>query len=1028
MASYREKERRDNFESFANKIFTGIREINPEYAEKRAIWELFQNALDAIQEKGEIEINRTSAGFIFKHNGRPFSDSEFGGLIKQFSVGKKYGNNDETLGQYGTGFISTHVYGKHIKITTSIKLDSGDYVNLNGFNLDRDADSTEALTDKLLEQDDLFGTLIDQNPLAVSTPLTYTLFEYTASEKGQKHIDNMLEYLPKIIPYIFCFNIKLFRVTINDVGVLQQFTRKSADNELLKIESSNGLIQLPFLLDEVSKLKIIIGSDKVNLTEVPKLFLFYPLMETVDEGINFLIHADNFKPNRERDYLHKQKDNPDLITDIETNEQLLKSAFEIAVEHIKSNEAVNFWLACKVQFVESNSDFEKELKRIFINEIRSLKRLGKPEHKYSIDSLFYFHESILVIDDEIKKSIYSILSQFTKLPPYSLYCEISFHVNNWNSAIENKFKTFDIDQIGEYLSNQAKGNYYTIYDKDAYKLFIKHICGNTHLLNTYCLIPNIHGILLHYRELVRWNKIENELIEIADAINYEITKKYLHPEFYFLKEISEYNREKFKDDFSRFCNEINDNFTKDNSQLELSPVRQLMVIDTLYCFIGLNNATQLNIQLAEFYKRIFFLHGQPKSIYNAKTDINYQPAFKLLAHLYIESMQNIDISTCLNDLEELLSIMFENKNLKEEFLHKKPCIPSQNFKLKSQSELNRDDVKDFDFKKKYEEITGTDILENLAVDGFDKYLQHTGVTNGLMLGSQIEEKLQPNKKFIPVKDLSAGVINNVLTLVEKISERPDTWGQWLPNINAVKEEILMHKFQNEKTRSSLFSILTKDEATIELLGDLAKIENLKDLINLGLEKQREEQRANAHMAYITRIGLLIQDLVQKQLDVELANLIEVKRSEEDTLLTTQEEQNGQDFIIYKNGQPVYFIEVKSKWDENGKFALTKNQTEKCAIEKSRYAVVSVNVDRYKKKHEIDDELIIRFEDLNEFVHVNDNLGSYFEMLVQENIDKSESNDPKLIEFRGSIPQRIIDTEGKKFDDFIPELIEVLRKQ
>lgn len=1025
MASYREKERRDNFESFANKIFTGIREINPEYAEKRAIWELFQNALDTIQEKGEIEINRTATGFIFKHNGRPFTDSEFGGLIKQFSVGKKYGNNDEKLGQYGTGFISTHVYGKHIKITTSIKLDSGEYVNLNDFNLDRDADSPESLTDKLLVQDDLFGTLIDQNPQTVSTPLAYTMFEYTASEKRQRHIDNMLEYLPKIIPYIFCFNSKLLRVTINNNVVIQQFNRKSTENEVLEIENMNGLIQLPFLHDDVSRLKVIIGSETIDITDVPKLFLFYPLMETVAEGINFLIHADNFKPNRERDYLHKQKDNPDLIADIETNEQLLKRAFEIAVNHIKSDGTVDFWLACKMQFVDTNSEFEKDLKKEFINQIRSLNRLGKSEHRYSIDSLIYFHESVLVLDDEVKKSIYSLLSQFTKLPPYSLYCEISTHVNNWNTAIENKIKTFDIEQIGEYLSNHAKGNYYIIHDKVAYKLFIKHISGNTHLLNTYCSIPNLHGILSYYKELVRWNRIENELIEIADAINYDITKKYLHPEFYFLEEISEYNREKFREDFSKFCNELNDSFSKDNSQSELSSVRKLMVIDALYCFIGLNNVTHLNIQLAGFYKRVFSLHVQPKSIYNPTTDINYQPAFKLLAHLYIESILNI--STCLNDLQELLSLMFENKNLKEEFLHKKPCIPSQNFKLKAQSELNKDDVKDSDFKQKYKEIIGTDILDNLAVDGFDKYLQHIGVITSLMLGSRIEEKLQPNKRFIPVKDLSDNVINNVLTLVEKISERPDTWGQWLPNINAVKEEILMHKFQNEKTRSSLFSILTKDEATIELLGDLAKIENLEDLVKKGLEKQQEERRRDAHMVYITRIGLLIQDLIQKQLDIGLANLIEVKRSEEDTHLVTQEEQNGQDFIIYKNGQPAYFIEVKSKWDENGRFALTKNQTEKCAIEKSRYAIVSVNVDRYKKKHEIDDELDIKFDDLNEFIHVNDDLGSYFEKLVQENIYKSESNDPKLIEFRGSIPQIIIDTVGKRFDDFISELIEVLKK-
>lgn len=1027
MASYREKERRDNFESFANKIFTGIREINPEYAEKRAIWELFQNALDTIQENGEIEINRTPSGFIFKHNGRPFTDSEFGGLIKQFSVGKKYGNNDEKLGQYGTGFISTHVYGKHIKITTSIKLDSGEYVNLNGFNLDRDADSPEMLTDKLLAQDDLFGTLIDQDPETASTPLAYTLFEYTASEKRQRHIDNMLVYLPKIIPFIFCFNNKLLQVTISNNGVTEQFIRKSTKNEMLEIESIKGLIRLPFLYDEDLRLKIIIGSETIDLTEVPKLFLFYPLMETVDEGINFLIHADNFKPNRERDYLHKQKDNPDLIADIATNEQLLKRAFELTINHIKNNESLDFWLASKILFFEGNTDFEKEIKRIFINEIRSLDRLGNFEHKYSIDSLFYLHESILIIEDEIKKSIYSLLSQFITLPSYELYCEISSHVNNWNTVVENKFITFDLVQVGEYLSKYANGNYHTFHDKHAYKLFIKHISGNTHLLNTYCLIPNIHGILSYYRELVRWNRVESELIEIADVIHYEITKKYLHPEFYFLEEITEYNRESFKDDFSRFCNEINDGFSKDNDQVELSSVRQSMLIDALYCFIGLNNLTQLNIQLEGFYKRIFGLQVQPKTIFNPTTDINYQPAFKLLAHQYIESIQNIDISTRLKDLDELLSIMFENRNLKEEFLHKKPCIPSQNFTLKVQSELKKDEIRDNDFKKKYKDITGIDIFDELAADGFDKYLQHSGTVNGQTIGLKIEEKLQAEKRFIPVKDLLPDVLNEVLKLVEKISERPDTWGQWLMNINKVKEEILMHKFQNEKTRSSLFSILTKDEATIELLGDLAKVENLEDLVRKGLEKQQEEKRRNAHMDYITRIGLSIQGLIQKQLDIELANLIEVKKSEEDTLLSTQEEQNGQDFIIYKNGVPLYFIEVKSKWDENGRFTLTKNQTEKCAVEKSRYAVVSVNVDRYKKRYAIDDELNIKFENLREFIRVNDNLGPYFEKLVQENIYKSESNDPKLIDFRGSIPQRIIDDEGEKFEGFMPKLIDVLKK-
>ena len=44
-ASYKDKSRNTDFEQHANKIYTAIREIDPEYAEKRAIWELFQNGV-----------------------------------------------------------------------------------------------------------------------------------------------------------------------------------------------------------------------------------------------------------------------------------------------------------------------------------------------------------------------------------------------------------------------------------------------------------------------------------------------------------------------------------------------------------------------------------------------------------------------------------------------------------------------------------------------------------------------------------------------------------------------------------------------------------------------------------------------------------------------------------------------------------------------------------------------------------------------------------------------------------------------
>src|SRR4051812_30747220 len=96
--TYVQKSRKAHFESFANKIFTGIKEINPDYAERRAIWELFQNAIDLIDNNGELRIERTDLGFKFIHNGKPFKDDNLGALVKQYSNGKTYGSNGEQVG------------------------------------------------------------------------------------------------------------------------------------------------------------------------------------------------------------------------------------------------------------------------------------------------------------------------------------------------------------------------------------------------------------------------------------------------------------------------------------------------------------------------------------------------------------------------------------------------------------------------------------------------------------------------------------------------------------------------------------------------------------------------------------------------------------------------------------------------------------------------------------------------------------------------------------------------------------------
>ena len=94
----------------ADKMIRGFENFN-KHSSDRAIWELVQNACD-LTEECEIEIDYRSNTFSFSHNGKPFTTNSLISLIKQ--VSGKYGEETKLpeVGKYGTGFLTTHAFGR----------------------------------------------------------------------------------------------------------------------------------------------------------------------------------------------------------------------------------------------------------------------------------------------------------------------------------------------------------------------------------------------------------------------------------------------------------------------------------------------------------------------------------------------------------------------------------------------------------------------------------------------------------------------------------------------------------------------------------------------------------------------------------------------------------------------------------------------------------------------------------------------------------------------------------------------------
>ena len=103
----------------ANDILNG-RDRSASAKPIRAIWEMVQNARDESLDKSNIVFIRKHGEFVFKHDGMPFTNDTLSALILQTSA--KSRNDGDQAGQYGTGFLTTHKFGRKILLAGSLKL------------------------------------------------------------------------------------------------------------------------------------------------------------------------------------------------------------------------------------------------------------------------------------------------------------------------------------------------------------------------------------------------------------------------------------------------------------------------------------------------------------------------------------------------------------------------------------------------------------------------------------------------------------------------------------------------------------------------------------------------------------------------------------------------------------------------------------------------------------------------------------------------------------------------------------------
>ena len=272
----------------------------------RWIWELLQNARDTSATFASIE--RGQGEVIFRHDGTKFKMHEIAHLIYHGSTKVEDG---ETIGQYGSGFLTTHLLSPTIDV--SGQLDDGRSFK---FSLRREVGSVQELSDSMEQAWNDFN-----NSLPVASPPNgfTTRFRYPGEDAAKAAKDG-LAALKRCAPFVVVFNKAFSRININSSDETTSFRvtervplAQDGLQEITVSENENGSRKdRIYLLAEGAETAVAVPLGPTGdgnralllINDTPRLFLGFPLIGTEKFSFPAVINSFVFTPTEDRDGLY----------------------------------------------------------------------------------------------------------------------------------------------------------------------------------------------------------------------------------------------------------------------------------------------------------------------------------------------------------------------------------------------------------------------------------------------------------------------------------------------------------------------------------------------------------------------------------------------------------------------------------------------------------------------------------------------------------------------------------------------------
>ncbi len=336
-----------------------IRNVSDVGQARRWVMELLQNSRDCSYDDRDIKvkIEFDNDKLKFSHNGKPFKVRDILSIINQ--VSSKTGDAN-TVGQFGTGFMSTYQLSSIVQLRSVLKENNLPYKSFD-ISLDRSGTDRDTILQGIARTMDDLRKVDDSSDIADFNPDDYnTEFIYHLGGDYYRNIALVgMEDLKETILYVLLFSRKIreVRLIFNDGSTVRNVCYVTGDDEirkgglgLLSIEETRwegdtdtpvnkafDIYKVSYMKDGSLTLAAALDEkeDYHTMSEkLPRLFVDFPLIGAEEFPFPVVINCRDFKVNEPRSGI-TLVDNENS-NDAKENKEIMLKAVDLYREFLNS--------------------------------------------------------------------------------------------------------------------------------------------------------------------------------------------------------------------------------------------------------------------------------------------------------------------------------------------------------------------------------------------------------------------------------------------------------------------------------------------------------------------------------------------------------------------------------------------------------------------------------------------------------------------------------------------------------------------